>query len=224
MQNGSSVSLGVEAVRADCVFCQRNAIATNILKETPNFRLVADHAPLVEGHILIMPKLHYACYGAIPAELDAEFFALKQEAQRFLQQYYLPPTFWEHGIFHQSVFHAHVHCFPFGTLEQKQHDLCQQLATETVQTQDNIRAWYISKGQYFYLEPDKAFLFAPKTDDYLRIVQGIFWPKVSMLNHQKVWHSSQQRQKEGLTRIAATFAKWRMFEQQGATYANEAST
>ena len=212
-----------EVLRADCVFCQHNTIATNILKETPNFRLVADHAPLVEGHILIEPKLHYACYGALPAELDAEFLALKQEAQRFLQHNYLPPIFWEHGIFHQSVFHAHVHCFPFGTLDQKQHDLCQKIAVETVQTLDDIRAWYVTKGQYFYLEPDKAFLYAPKTDDYIRIIQGVIWPKVSTLNNQKLWHSSQQRQKEGVSRIAATFAKWRMFEQQGVTYADEAS-
>ena len=212
-----------EVLRADCVFCQPNAIATNILKETPNFRLVADHAPLVEGHILIIPKLHYACYGALPAELDAEFIALKQEAQRFLQRYYLPPIFWEHGIFHQSVFHAHVHCFPFGALDQKQYDLCQKIAAETVQTLDDVRAWYATKGQYFYLEPDKAFLYAPKTDDYIRIIQGIFWPKVSALNNQKMWHSSQQRQKEGVSRIATTFATWRMFEQQEASYANEAS-
>lgn len=223
MQQGSDVSLGPEVLRTDCVFCQRKAIATNILKETPNFRLVADHAPLVEGHILIIPKLHYACYGALPTELDTEFLALKQEAQHFLQQYYLPPIFWEHGIFHQSVFHAHLHCFPFGTLDQKQHNLCQQLATETVQTLNDVRAWYTAKGQYFYLELDKAFLYAPKTDDYVRIVQGIFWPKVSALNNQKIWHSSQQRQKEGVSRITATLAKWRMFEQQGATYANEAS-
>jgi hypothetical protein len=159
----------------------------------------------------------------LPTQLDAEFLALKQEAHRFLQHYYLPPIFWEHGIFHQSVFHAHVHCFPFGTLDQKQHDLCQKIAAETVQTLDDVRAWYTTKGQYFYLEPDKAFLYAPKTDDYIRIIQGIFWPKVSTLNNQKMWHSSQQRQKEGVARIAATFAKWRMFEQQGASYANEAS-
>jgi len=223
MQNGSDASLGAELLRADCVFCQRSAIASYILKETQHFRLVADHAPLVEGHILIIPKLHYACYGAVPAELDAELFTLKSEVQRFFQQYYLPPVFWEHGVFHQTVFHAHLHCFPFGALSQKQHKLCENLSVEVVKTQDSIRSWYASQGQYFYLEPDSAFLFAPKIDDYMRITQGIFWPKVSVLNNQKMWHSAQQRQKEGQTRIEATFAKWRTFEQQGVTYANEAS-
>ena len=223
MQNGSSVSSGATLLRADCVFCQRTTIAPNILKETQNFRLVADHAPLVEGHLLIIPKLHYACYGAVPPELDTELFALKREVQRFFQQDYLPPVFWEHGIFHQSVFHAHLHCFPFGALSQKQHEICEKLAAETVQTQHDIRAWYASNGQYFYLEPDKAFLFAPKHDDYTRIAQGIFWSKVSALNNQKMWHSTQQRQKEGQARIEATIAKWHTFEQQGATYVTETS-
>ncbi len=223
MQNGSDVSSGAELLRADCAFCQRSTIAPYILKETQNLRLVADHAPLVEGHLLIIPKLHYACYGAVPTELDAELFALKREVQRFFQYYYLPPVFWEHGVFHQSVFHAHQHCFPFGALSQKQHDLCEKLSAETVQTQDAVRAWYAEKGQYFYLEPDKAFLFAPKSDDYMRIAQGIFWSKVASLNNQKMWHSTQQRQKEGQPRIEATLAKWHRFEQQGAAYANEAS-
>ena len=223
MQNGSGVSSGAELLRADCVFCQRSTIAPYILKETQNFRLVADHAPLVEGHILIMPKLHYACYGAVPGEFDPELLALRSEVQHFFQQYYLPPVFWEHGVFHQTVFHAHLHCFPFGILTPKQHDLCEKLSAETVQTQETIRSWYASKGQYFYLEPDKAFLFAPKTNDYMQITQNIFWPNVSRLNNQKIWHSTQQRQKEGKGRIEATFAKWRLFEQEGATYAREAS-
>ncbi len=217
MQNGSRVSFGAEPSQADCVFCQPKTIATNVLKETANFRLVADHAPLVEGHVLIIPKQHYACYGAMPSELDAEFFALKQEAQRFQQHYYLSTIFWEHGIFHQSVFHAHMHCFPFGQLDEKQYTLCQQLCAEVVQTRDDVRSWYATQGQYFYLEPESAFLFAPQTEDYIRIIQGIFWPKVSTLNHQKIWHSSQQRQKEGVAHIAATFAKWRQFEQQEAS-------
>jgi len=57
----------------------------------------------------------------------------------------------------------------------------------------------------------------------MRIIQSIFWSNVSRLNNQKIWHSTQQRQKEGQSRIAATCAKWRMFEQEGTTYANEAS-
>ena len=115
MQNGSRASLNAETNNIDCAFCQRSDIAANILKETTAFLVVADHAPLVEGHILIIPKSHYACYGEVPAELDAELLALKREVQEFFAQYYAPAVFWEHGVFRQTVFHAHLHCFPLVT-------------------------------------------------------------------------------------------------------------
>ena len=104
MQNGSRASLNAETNNIDCAFCQLGDIAANILKETTAFLVVADHAPLVEGHILIIPKHHYACYGEVPAALDAELLALKREVQQFFAQFYAPAVFWEHGVFRQTVF------------------------------------------------------------------------------------------------------------------------
>ena len=136
MQNGSHVSLNAETNTIDCAFCQRSDIAGNILKETPAFLVVADHAPLIEGHILIIPKHHYACYGEVPAELDAELLALKSEVQVFFAQYYAPAIFWEHGVFRQTVFHAHLHCFPFGNTD---YDIAERLHNLIVHSQDDIR-------------------------------------------------------------------------------------
>lgn len=224
MHDRSSVSSNVEPTPIQCVFCQRSDIEAYILKETPNLRLVVDHAPLVEGHLLIMPKTHYACYGDAPAFLDEELFALKHEVQRFFQQYYDPVIFWEHGVFHQTVFHAHLHCFPFGPLPQSQLDLCQELCAEVVRSQDDIRNWYASKGYYFYLEPEKAFLFAPQTETYFRVIQEIFWHHVSARNQQKTWRSTGQRIREAGPWLASTFAKWHEFEQQGVDYADSTGT
>src|SRR6266581_4048181 len=126
MLKGSNVSSGTEANKNHCTFCKRTEISY-ILKETPNFLLAADHAPLVEGHILIIPKQHFACYGEVPAKLDAELYSLKHEVQRFFTRYYAPTVFWEHGIFKQTVFHAHLHCFPWGIsrydLEENLHNV-----------------------------------------------------------------------------------------------------
>src|SRR5438552_13712965 len=98
MQSESSVSPVVETLDPNCVFCQRNSIVNYILKETSTFRIIADHAPLVPSHMLIVPRSHYACYGAVPATLDDELHTLKQEVQRFLARYYEPTIFWEHGV------------------------------------------------------------------------------------------------------------------------------
>ena len=159
MQDGSQISFDAEGNGTDCTFCRRNDIAY-VLQETPNFLVAADHAPLVEGHLLIIPKQHYACYGAVPPELDAELFALKREVRRFLDRFYAPVVFWEHGIFRQTVFHAHLHCFPFG---EAQYDSIEGLHSDVVHSQDDIRSWYAAKGPYFYLEDaHAALLFLPE--------------------------------------------------------------
>ena len=219
MQNGSRASLNAETNNIDCAFCQLGDIAANILKETTAFLVVADHAPLVEGHILIIPRRHYACYGEVPAELDAELLALKREVQEFFTQYYAPAVFWEHGVFRQTVFHAHLHCFPFGDTE---YDLAEGLHSLIVHSQDDIRAWYASRGPYFYMEDAcHALLFAPEMDHYVPIIRDVLWHGVSLHSHQTEWRSQQQRHEEGGPLIRATKEKWRLFQQQGAAYANE---
>ncbi len=149
MQNGSHASFDAENNITDCAFCQRSMFAANILKETARFLIVADYAPLVEGHLLIIPRRHYACFGEVPADLDAELFALKREIQQFFKEFYVPPVFWEHGIFRQTVFHAHLHCFPFGAAE---YSLEEPMHSLVVHSQDDIRDWYVMHGQYFYME------------------------------------------------------------------------
>jgi diadenosine tetraphosphate (Ap4A) HIT family hydrolase len=213
MQNRSSASLDTETTKINCAFCQSDDIATYLLKETPNFRLVADHAPLLEGHLLIIPKQHYACYGAVPAELDPELFALRQEVQLFFQRFYAPAVFWEHGIFHQTVFHAHLHCFPFG---ETVYPPPGGLHDTVVHGQDDIRTWYATRGQYFYLEDShNALLFAPNNATYRRIIQEVLWTAASARSGHREWRSPQRRQKEGVSLIEAVKANWRMFQLHG---------
>ena len=222
MQNGSYVSLDAEANSTYCAFCQRSDFTANILKETAAFLIVADHAPLVEGHLLIIPKHHYPCYGAVPAELDAELLALKHEVQRFFVQCYAPSVFWEHGVFRQTVFHAHLHCFPFGNIT---YDLSNELHDKVIQSQHEIRAWYASRGHYFFLQDRQhALLFAPRMDAYMRIIQEVLWHGASARSGARAWRSPQQRYEEGVTLIASMSAKWRVFQEQGVHHADEAGT
>ncbi|MEO8970802.1 MAG: HIT family protein [Ktedonobacteraceae bacterium] len=219
MQNGSHASFDTQENITDCAFCQRSMVAANILKETAHFLIVADYAPLVEGHLLIIPRHHYACYGEVPAELDAELFALKREIQQFFKEFYVPAVFWEHGIFRQTVFHAHLHCFPFGAAE---YSLEETMHSLVVHSQDEIRDWYVKHGQYFYMEDARvALLFPPEADTYLHIIRDVLWRGASTYGLAKTWRSQQQRQDEGFPLIEATLAKWKRFQQQGVNYANE---
>jgi diadenosine tetraphosphate (Ap4A) HIT family hydrolase len=222
MQFGSSASLDVAAVRSDCAFCNHDGIARYILKETPAFRILADHAPLVEGHLLIVPRNHYSCYGDVPAALDEELFALKREVKRFFARFYAPAIFWEHGVFRQTVFHAHLHCFPFGATEYNAADAIHRLV---VRSQDDIRAWYASQGHYFYLEDAHgAFLFAPGMDHYLHVIQKALRPGATAHSAYKGWRTPQQRQEEGRPLIESVAARWRIFQQQEVNYADQPGT
>jgi len=222
MQSRSRVFSGADTFKDGCTFCQRSGIAHYILKETPTFRILADHAPLVPGHTLIVPIHHYSCYGDVPAALNADLLALKQEVQRFFARYYAPVAFWEHGIFRQTVFHAHLHCFPFGDTYYNPSAGLHELE---VHSQDDIRAWHKAHGNYFYLEDaQNAFLFAPRIDPYSRIIQEVLLPGALANNRGFGWHSPQERRVVGKPFIEELQAKWHQFQQQEINYADQTSS
>lgn len=231
MQNGSSASLNSYGAESSylCPFClPHEDVVRNTLKETETFRLIMDHAPVVEGHLLIMPKRHYACYGEVPAALDSELLNLKRLARTFLSRYYAPVVFWEHGVFRQTVFHAHLHCFPLGVIR---YDPALQLHERIVFSQQDIRDWYRQHGHYFFLQDSvQHYLFAPRMEVYQQIMQQVIWAGVAHRYRQthdgrKPWRSPEQRREEGVLLNAATMLKWQQFqeeERQKELYVDEA--
>jgi diadenosine tetraphosphate (Ap4A) HIT family hydrolase len=221
MQNGSGFSVPAHVPDPNCDFCVPGKLA-HVLYETPHFRLAADFAPLVEGHLLIIPKDHYTCYGDVPAALDQELFALKKTLRQYFKQYYLPPVFLEHGIFRQTVFHAHLHCFPWGNIE---YDPDTGIHGQVVTSQDDVRRWYAERGHYFYLEdPTLALLFPPDLERYFRIIRGVFARGMMLRGGKAELRPPDQRFAEGGPLIQAVIEKWQLFQQQGVTYASESGT
>jgi diadenosine tetraphosphate (Ap4A) HIT family hydrolase len=214
MQHGDQPSLDKTPAATDCAFCQRAQI-TDILKETSHFLLAADYAPLVEGHLLIIPKEHYACYGAVPASLDTELFALKDELRDFYQQFYAPVVFWEHGVFRQTVFHAHLHCFPWGQLD---YEALHTIHNAVVTQQEDIRTWYRTQGHYFYLEDQRiAMLFAPEIERYMHVVQRVFQKGLVARGGSPHMLPPQQRYEQGRPLIETVREHWQSFQRQGVS-------
>ncbi|WP_376795706.1 HIT family protein [Thermogemmatispora sp.] len=197
-----------------CVFCDRASLET-VLQETPTFLLVADYAPLVEGHLLIIPKEHYACYGAVPEELDSELLALKRLVRRFAARFYAPLLFWEHGIFGQTVFHAHLHCIPFGVVSYRERLEGVVERATPVGEQEEIRRWYRQRGQYFYLEDsEEAFLFPPELDCYRQVIYEVFWKSLSPEQQRQGWQRKEVRRQQGRSWLVAAMRKWEQFCQE----------
>ena len=207
-----SLDAGDEERAAGCPFCAPETLDM-VLRETEHFLVLADHAPLIEGHLLIVPRQHYACYGALPHELEGEFLTLRRQIKAFFGAMYRPPVFFEHGVFRQTVFHAHLHAFPFGYLPLDVAKLAQPDG-RLVSSLEDIRRWYAERGHYFYLEQPPldggvalAAVFPPLEARYFAVL-GMLRESASA---QGGWNPPAMRRLLGGPKMRALADKWRAY-------------
>ncbi|MCK9365483.1 MAG: hypothetical protein M0P74_18015 [Syntrophales bacterium] len=88
------------------------------LFESPNFVALPSLGALVEGWLLLVPKKHFICMGALPDSVATEMQEVKHFLCSVLQQYYGQVAAFEHGPSRPncsvgcSVDHAHLHLVP----------------------------------------------------------------------------------------------------------------
>jgi diadenosine tetraphosphate (Ap4A) HIT family hydrolase len=182
-----------------CVFCSRDHTRNVFLYEGENFYIIADHAPIAEAHLLLIPHEHFPHLAALPAELHDEFETLKALMGRFVREHYGELTYWENGVFGQSVPHAHLHAMslsfdPYLYIEegrgfsglagmQEQHD----------------------GGHYFTIEQQgEGRLLPPDWDLYLSIV------RFARTSRPINWRfDREERQRRGGPIVEAVKQRWR---------------
>jgi diadenosine tetraphosphate (Ap4A) HIT family hydrolase len=104
----------------NCPHCDRNSLALeHPLTETDLFWVVCDIHPLIEGHVLIIPKKHLSCVGEYDQKTMAEFNKLYSIFSNFIRNKYGNVSSFEHGKIGQTVFHSHVHLLPFAGATKK---------------------------------------------------------------------------------------------------------
>ncbi len=106
--------LSEEYIKAHCPHCDLKSYAYRyLLEETKNFSVVCDAHPIIEGHILIIPKQHLSCIGEYPEDIYNEFIDLFKKVSEFLLKQYGSVSAFEHGKLGQTIFHSHIHFIPF---------------------------------------------------------------------------------------------------------------
>jgi diadenosine tetraphosphate (Ap4A) HIT family hydrolase len=131
-----------------CPFCHLNPDENLILHDGIDFFAMADFAPQAAAHVLIIPRQHLACLAVMPASMDEEFGALKQRFGDFVLEAYGELTYWENGVFGQSVPHAHQHVMSVSFDTTLYAD-----AGPAFETPADLRALYdASPGHYFTVE------------------------------------------------------------------------
>lgn len=149
------VDTSEEAMIKDCPHCDPDSFALKqTLEETDSFLVVCDVHPLVEGHLLIIPKDHISCIGKYSSFLLSEFEILNTRVSEFLRNEYGSVATFEHGIIGQTVFHSHVHLMPFtGTPESIVPEGEKFLVR--LNSISDIQEVFNKEGQYLYFTVEK---------------------------------------------------------------------
>ncbi|MFH1591136.1 MAG: HIT family protein [archaeon] len=136
----------------DCAHCAGGMGLTKPLYSDDDFLIVCDVHPLTEGHILIIPKEHIACMGALDDQQFEQYTKVYEKICRFIKEEYGSFGAFEHGITGQTVFHAHTHVLPFA------HNIDEVIPEKEkrIEIQDlkTVREEYWTEGKYLFLELD----------------------------------------------------------------------
>ncbi|WP_443770713.1 HIT family protein [Anaerostipes sp.] len=104
--------------KEDCIFCKiiSGDIPSNTIYENSEFKVIMDIAPASKGHVLIIPKEHYANIYDIDVETAGRLFQLATVVARALKKALNCDgmnILQNNGLIAgQTVFHFHMHLIP----------------------------------------------------------------------------------------------------------------
>lgn len=184
-----------------CAFCDRDATRAYLLHEARDFYVIADHAPVAEAHVLLIPRAHYPHLAALPPELEEEFHELKGQIGDFVRSQYGRVTYWENGVFGQSVPHAHLHSISVAVNT----DLISRHGAP-VATLSDLRAHHAaSPGHYFLVEHEGVGRVMPPDPT-------LYWEIISDAKARNggTWRfGPEERKLHGQAQVLALMQRWR---------------
>ncbi len=185
----------------NCPFCDRTQTDANLLHEGRDFYVIADFAPVADAHLLLIPRDHYPFLAAIPAELETEFHALKTSIGDFVREQYGRVTYWENGVFGQSVPHAHLHSISV--------DMDTTLISghgSPVESLSDLRAHHMKNdGHYFLVEHGGVGRVMPPDPQ-------LYWDIISNAKARNggTWqYTAAERRIRGRPQVEALMQRWR---------------
>jgi histidine triad (HIT) family protein len=99
-----------------CVFCDiiDGRVPARMVLDEPEALAFLDHRPLLPGHVLVVPRVHYPTLGDLPTAEVGPFFLIVQRLARAIETgLKADGSFVAANIkISQSVPHLHVHVVP----------------------------------------------------------------------------------------------------------------
>jgi diadenosine tetraphosphate (Ap4A) HIT family hydrolase len=130
------------------------------LFQSKNFVVFPTVGALIEGWLLIVPKDHVLCMGALRQELHSELDELRGYVSLALEDLYGPVTVFEHGpaqpghLVGCGVDHAHLHILPtqLNLIEKVKEIFPEPLEWEYVRDIRETARLYREGAPYLYVE------------------------------------------------------------------------
>lgn len=138
------------------------------LFQSDNFAVLPSLGALIEGWLLIVPKNHALCLGALSQELHSELNILRSRVSLALEECYGAVTVFEHGPAQSchpvgcGVDHAHLHILPIqiNLIEGVKEIFSEPLKWEKVGSVQETASLYEAGLPYLYVEqtPGRGFV------------------------------------------------------------------
>jgi histidine triad (HIT) family protein len=124
---------------AGCLFCRMatRAVATDVVHEDQHVLAFLDIQPIRPGHVLIIPKQHFAYFEDMPADIAASVLGLGQRLARVMKRIYRVRQV---GFLFAGSDIAHVHAHIVPMHEKTDLTSRQYIAEQTLTFQEAPRA------------------------------------------------------------------------------------
>lgn len=140
----------------ECLFCDFDKIKKDILCSSDNFYVKVGVGILAPGHVMLLPKMHIACFARLPKQLSKEFILVKDRLFNKVKFTFNEPIIYEHGVYGQSIKHAHLHFLPSSSshynLDNIKENIFKSLKSTRIDDMSQIADVFKNEGSYFYLE------------------------------------------------------------------------
>jgi len=115
------------------IFCKKMQFEPYIIDELRYHYILHDAYPLMEGHLLLIPKRHCSCFAQLNADELSEFDIYYRNIRAFQISHYGASVQFEHGGVAQTVPHAHMHFLPTETsVQDTLHENTKKMSTRTI--------------------------------------------------------------------------------------------
>ncbi|MDA2922558.1 HIT family protein [Patescibacteria group bacterium AH-259-L07] len=176
----------------DCAHCPGGLGLEYPLYDDNLFWVVCDVHPLIQGHILIIPKEHISTMGNLSEDAFKKYVDLYSKVKSFISAFYGEVGIFEHGITGQTVFHAHTHFLPFS--HDTKEIISDQNVLHRITALKEVKHEFAQKQKYLFFENKNQMWLVDIKLGFPRFFRDIF-AELLDAKERANWEKTRENQK-----------------------------